>query len=90
MNKVYRKICLIIPKTPILICDLLINVIFVVFSHDDSHKVKKPSKKDLSGCLSYDRSSRNVTRGFNCQSEAFLLTHMIHKKKPPFRGPFTT
>ena len=37
MHKVYRKICLIIPKTPILINDLLINVIFVVFSHDDSH-----------------------------------------------------
>ena len=47
MHKVYRKICLIIPKTPILISDLLINVIFVVFSHDDSHKVKKRSKKDL-------------------------------------------
>ena len=45
MHKVYRKICLIIPKTPILISDLLINVIFVVFSHDDSHKVKNLSKK---------------------------------------------
>ena len=45
MHKVYRKICLIIPKTPILIGDLLLNVIFVVFSHDDSHKVKKRSKR---------------------------------------------
>ena len=77
MHKVYRKICLIIPKTPILISDLLINVIFVVFSHDDSHKVQKRSKMDLSGCLSYDRSPRNLTRVFISRSETFLPAHMM-------------